>query len=93
MITKDDAVTTTYGVELHYGTCSKNIGPRGGVTIRQYAVRVTGTCQTWKTRPNDFRLPVKHGLSTYGAITHDNAQLFHFAADCNLNENTGENKE
>lgn len=24
--------------------------------------RVSGACKTWKTRPNDFKLPVKHGL-------------------------------
>ena len=36
-------------------------------------VRVNGKCKTWKTRPNDFCLPVKHGLYTYGYIDQNNA--------------------
>jgi hypothetical protein len=84
MITKEDAVNTIHGIELHYGECTETIGPRGGVTRKQYVVRVTGKCITWKTRPNDFRLPIRHGLRDNGAITADNAMLFHFASDCTL---------
>lgn len=32
--------------------------------------RVSGACKTWKTRPNDFRLPVKHGLKQSFYITN-----------------------
>ena len=35
-------------------------------------VRRNGKTQTWKTRPNEFRIPVKYGLYGYGDITHDN---------------------
>lgn len=35
--------------------------------------RRNGKCKTWKTRPEDFELPVKHGLRNYGYITHNNA--------------------
>jgi len=35
-------------------------------------VRVSGKCKTWKTRPNEFRLPVKYGFSENLYITHDN---------------------
>lgn len=28
--------------------------------------RSSGKCKIWKTRPNDFKLPVKHGL--YGSF-------------------------
>ena len=38
--------------------------------------RANGKCITWKTRPDDFKLPVKHGLYSYGYITHENAYLF-----------------
>ena len=38
--------------------------------------RANGKCQTWKTRPNEFKLPIKHGLHEYGYITHENAHLF-----------------
>jgi hypothetical protein len=32
--------------------------------------RRNGKTRTWKTRPNDFYLPVKHGLWDYGSIVH-----------------------
>lgn len=35
--------------------------------------RATGKCKVWKTRPNDFKLPVKHGLYDSFYITNDNA--------------------
>jgi len=34
--------------------------------------RRNGRTQTWKTRPNDFRIPIKIGYKTYGAITPEN---------------------
>lgn len=36
--------------------------------------RVNGKCQTWKTRPGDFKLPVKYGLNTCFYITQDTAE-------------------
>jgi len=38
--------------------------------------RVTGKVKTWKTRPNEFQIPVKHGLYDYGYINNDNIHLF-----------------
>ena len=35
-------------------------------------VRKTGMLKTWKTRPEEFKLPVKHGLRDSGYITHEN---------------------
>ena len=35
--------------------------------------RSNGRCQTWKTHPADFRLPVKRGLRQCFAITLENA--------------------
>ena len=35
--------------------------------------RAMGQCKTWKTRPDDFKLPVKHGLYNSFYITNDNA--------------------
>lgn len=34
--------------------------------------RRNGRNKLWKTRPNDFRIPVKRGLYDYGYITQDN---------------------
>ena len=36
-------------------------------------VRRNGKTQTWKTRPGEFRIPVKHGMYDYGDITHETA--------------------
>ena len=41
-----------------------------------YCYRANGKCKTWKTRPNEFKLPIKHGLYIYGYLTHENAHLF-----------------
>ena len=88
MVTKDQAVKTgeTWGpTEFHFGECTRKVGPRGGVTTTIVRVRTSGRCQTWKTRPAWFRLPVKHGLYQSGAITERNAGDFHLASECPLN--------
>lgn len=35
--------------------------------------RASGKCQVWKTRPNDFKLPVKNGLYVSFYITEKDA--------------------
>lgn len=37
-----------------------------------WQVRRNGRTQTWKTRPNDFRIPIKIGFRQYGEIDHNN---------------------
>jgi len=42
--------------------------------------RVTGQLKVWKTRPTEFRIPIKYGMYTNynsGYITHDNANEFY----------------
>lgn len=63
MITKDQAMTAN----MFYDVSEKN---RDGSPVRW---RRNGKTKTWKTRPDDFRIPVKHGLYDYGTITQDNA--------------------
>ena len=84
MVTKEQCMAADYRSEFHFGDCTRTIGPRGGVTIRQTRVRVSGRCQTWKTRPAEFRLPVKCGLYESSDITADRATMFHRAEDCPL---------
>lgn len=64
MISKNEAVTATR---------FEHVSTKGsdGQPIR---CRATGKCQTWVTRPNDFKLPVKHGLYNSFYITHENAK-------------------
>lgn len=39
-------------------------------------VRRNGATKTWKTRPTEFRIPIKHGLYSYGYISHHSADLW-----------------
>lgn len=41
--------------------------------------RVNGKIRTWKTRPNEFRVPVKRGLWEFGYIDHTNIRHFDIA--------------
>lgn len=46
----------------------------GGVTAKAYngnfwSCRRNGKTQLWKTRPGEFRIPVKIGFRSFGAIT------------------------
>jgi hypothetical protein len=38
--------------------------------------RVNGRPKLWKTRPTDFKIPVKRGMYEHGYITHENIHLF-----------------
>jgi hypothetical protein len=82
MITKDQALTAQ---EFHYGECVRTVGPRGGVKVKQVSYRRNGKTETWKTRQDDFRIPVKYGLKSCGQIHPGNAHHFHTAEDCPLN--------
>lgn len=37
---------------------------------RLWRCRRNGATQTWKTRPGEFRIPIKAGHNRYGQITH-----------------------
>lgn len=82
-VTKEQALTAR---EFHCGACTRKVGPRGGVTISIETWRRNGKTQTWKTRPEDFRVPIKYGLYNYGDITPSNASIFHVPEDCPLEQ-------
>jgi hypothetical protein len=82
-ITRDEAINAN---EFHHGTCTRTIGPKGGVTEHSEVWRRNGNTQTWKTRPEDYRIPVKHGMRSYDSITPDYAHTVHTAANCPLND-------
>jgi len=54
-MTKQEAISLSIG-QILYHTKARN---RDGTALR---ARVSGRCKTWKTRPDEFQLPVKHGL-------------------------------
>lgn len=66
VITKEIALTLTSGKILHHKTLTN-------ADKTPTRCRVSGKCQTWKTRPDEFKLPVKHGLRDSFYITPFNA--------------------
>lgn len=72
MVTKEQAVELKRGTILtHVSTCNKDGSP--------LRVRVNGATKTWKTRPTEFKIPVKYGLYSYGYITDSNASKWSVA--------------
>lgn len=66
MMTKDEALRAD---NFHYGDCS--------VKIERW--RRNGKNKLWKTRPNDFHIPIKHGLRWYSYINQDTIRWYHVA--------------
>ena len=79
MITKEQATSER---EFHFGECRILVGPRGGETLQCEVWRRSGRTQTWKTRPEDFRVPVKYGLYRSSEIRPYSAYEFHAASTC-----------
>lgn len=65
MLTRNQALVLGHGTILYHIT-RKNAD---GTPAR---CRVTGCCKVWKTRPTEFKLPVKHGMYDSFYITHEN---------------------
>lgn len=42
---------------------------RGTTSANAWRCRRNGKTQLWKTRPTEFRIPVKAGMYTYGNVT------------------------
>lgn len=74
MITKEQALTANNFVQIRCGDNKESLPLDKSRNWRR-----NGKTKTWKTRPNDFNIPVKHGLYDYGYITQDNAHLFNIA--------------
>lgn len=66
MITKAIALSLRHGQTLHHKTLKNS----DKTPVR---CRINGKCQTWKTRPEEFKLPVKYGLRDCFYIDSSNA--------------------
>lgn len=69
---------------LHFNEeCHLAFGPRGGTNRKLWAYRVNGKVKTWKTRPTEFQVPLKHGLKgPHGYVTEANAIALHLESEC-----------
>lgn len=83
MLTKDEIRSAT---EFHWGECQLIVGPRGGRKYRMEIWRRNGGTRYWKTRPDHFRIPVKHGFWEYWHIDESNQHEFHTSINCPLNK-------
>jgi hypothetical protein len=70
MITKEQALWTSAFHEDH----------KPGAKV--YRWRRNGVTKTWKTRPTEFRVPVKYGIRSYAYITEVEAGRFHTEDEC-----------
>lgn len=71
MISKIQAINTHHRQIFTQVSLKKKL--RGEDSSELIECRVNGKCKTWKTRPNEFQLPVKYGLKECFYITQDNA--------------------
>jgi hypothetical protein len=69
-LTKDIAQNLRVGTLLYSRAYTRG---GGKMPLR---VRVNGRCKVWKTRPTQFRLPVKWGMYEYGYITDQEVSLW-----------------
>ena len=87
MVTKEQAMTCKNFLQVSRLTGKEKINyngfgtifvPDGGSVslVNPIRWRVNGKCKTWKRNPERFKLPIKHGLYSYGYITEENAHLF-----------------
>lgn len=70
MITKEQALTANHFTHVSLKNSDKKTPAR---------CRRMGKTQTWKTRPNEFKIPVKHGLYDSFYITQENASEWNVA--------------
>ena len=70
MITKTQAMTAQHFEMVNHNNAD-------GTPVRW---RRNGATKTWKTRPNDFRIPVKYGLYEFGYIDEVNASEYRVTA-------------
>lgn len=72
--------------DFHYNIgCERTKPGSNSVTmIRVMCWRRNGKTKIWKTRPGEFRIPIKHGLYDYSYLTDKNAHLFHVASECEV---------
>ena len=72
MVTLQEAKNLSYGDMLHH-TINKNAD---GTPQRW---RVNGKPKTWKTRPNEVKVPLKYGLYRFDYLTKTDLDLVEMA--------------
>ena len=68
------AITLEEAKALQYGEILYHVGNKNADGSPQ-RWKVNGKPKTWKTRPNEVRVPVKHGLRDFDYLTQDELSL------------------
>jgi hypothetical protein len=69
MITREQALQIGWGETIYAIGCANADG-----TPQRW--RKNGKVKTWKTRPNDFSMPIKRGLREYYYLDNSTMDLF-----------------
>lgn len=91
MVTKEQAETLPLN-EIHYHDANFTTAGVSKAYLelaRQkcYKWRRNGQTKTWKTKPNEFKVPIKYGIRVYAYLTHENADKFFLPEECTNKEN------
>ncbi len=78
-LTAEDILTVNRN-DLLYRYFHENVTHRPDGTC--YEWRPNGRIQLWKTRPTQFRLPIKYGLRGTAQMRDSNVGDFHYASEC-----------
>jgi hypothetical protein len=83
--------TSTFYVHIedHTAAGNKTLARTGTRPTRVVSVRSSGAVKTWKTRPGDFRAPVKWGLRDSFYITPANAHRYFTSEESAANSPAG----
>ena len=74
MLTKAELQNLPHGIIFQHTSLKGSDG-------RPLRCRANGKLKTWKTRPEDFQLPVMHGLYLCFYITNSNAHEWSLSND------------
>jgi hypothetical protein len=80
-LTKEQAVDCAV---FHTNKCHRIFGALGAVNDIIESWTRNGKTQTWKTRPDEFRVPVHRGMYKKDQIWHQDKDTAHAATECPL---------
>lgn len=83
-MTLSEAKQLRYGDIVHEDECVLNVGKRGGVKTRITEWRMQCAAKTWKTRPDEVLLSVKHGMYEFHRFTERDLAHLHTPENCPL---------
>ena len=67
-------------MELHHGqVIYTHVYSNADGTPQRW--RINGKTKVWKTRPDDFEVPLKYGMYDHGYLSQNNASVYHLTEE------------